>query len=668
MENIGPSLRSLVPESTAHSLSSLRDLFDVQEVDTPFVGLRPFEIADGPLFFGRREQTDELLQRLHRTRFVAVVGGSGCGKSSLVRAGLIPALQAGFLVADRDTWANFTMKPGDQPLRNLAAALPQGDAKPVSLDDTAAGIRMFGVNAVLDRLQPLILKGSNILLVVDQFEETFRFGLEGDEDRREEAADFISILLALVQKPELPIYVVLTMRSDFMGDCDVFPGLADAMNRSLYLVPRLTRQQRREAIEGPIRMAGAAISPRLLDLLLNESDMASDQLPVLQHALMRTWEEWRKDEDALAAQPSNGNGGPCPAGILGRPLRQPEIGIDHYERAGTLKNALNRHAEEALEGLDLDVTRKIFQALTDVDVANRQIRRPARLSVLGKVAGGTEEAVTRVLRRFQSDGRCFVVWASPEGHPDPLIDLSHESLIRCWKRLGKWVEEEAESAAVYRRLETATVRRQRGGDLWRDTDLQQALDWQVAHQVGPDWAARVRASEVFRKPDWKRPSFQQVLEFLEKSRAARDEERQREEAKARELLLAANRQTWFRRMKAISAVAAVLAIVALAFVGLAFSQMLSMRDVNLSSRLTRQSGELAATNPQLALLLAIEALNIAPQNFKNTKEPENALRAALALLGGQGLGAHYRGISSLTVSSVLGSFEAAAGDGLGSDP
>lgn len=667
MEDVSSTLRPLVSESPAlRGLSALTDLFDVQEVDTPFVGLRPFEVADGPLFFGRREQTDELLQRLHRTRFVAVVGGSGCGKSSLVRAGLIPALQAGFLVADRDTWEIFTMKPGDQPLRNLTSVLPREDGGPVSFEETAAGIRMFGVSAVLDRLQPLMdpqpsnPRGSNVLLVVDQFEETFRFGLGGDEDRRDEAAELTSILLALAQKPGLPLYVVLTMRSDFMGDCDAFPGFAEAMNRSLYLVPRLTRQQRREAIEGPVRMAGAAISPRLLDRLLNESDMASDQLPVLQHALMRTWEEWREDEKALAAQPPKGNGSPAPVGILGRALRQPQIGMEHYERAGTLKDALNWHAEKALDGLDLTLTRKVFQALTDVDAANRQIRRPARLSVLEKVTGGSRQAIEEILRQFQNDGRCFVVWASPPDHPDPLIDLSHESLIRCWKTLAKWVEEEAESAAVYRRLETATARRQRGGDLWRDTDLQQALAWREMHDAGPDWAARVRVSEVFRKPSWQRPTFEQVLEFLEKSRAARDAEVQGEAAKERKLLLAqeraANRQMWLRAMIAV-------AVGAVALTGFAMYQMVKLQSTLLSSRLVRQSEELAANNPQLGALLAVESLDLAPSGFRKTREPENALRAALTSVSGRGLGGHSREVSSLSVSPDGRSLATGAFDG-----
>ena len=101
-------------------------------------------------------------------------------------------------------------------------------------------------------------------------------------------------MLALAEQRRLPIYVVMTMRSDFLGDCDHFHGLPEAMNRGQYLVPRLTRQQRQQAIEGPSLLFGASISPRLLDRLLNDVGDKSDQLPVMQHALMRTWEEWRR--------------------------------------------------------------------------------------------------------------------------------------------------------------------------------------------------------------------------------------------------------------------------------------------------------------------------------------------------------------------------------------
>lgn len=240
----------------------------------PFVGLRPFEREDSLYYFGRNEQTGELLKYLHQTRFLAVVGSSGSGKSSLVRAGLIPNLEAGFLVQDRDLWHIVSMKPGDRPLYNLAAALLQtvGDNPSAGqIADFAGAISDRGIHAVLEKLAPVLVEeDSNLFLLVDQFEEVFRFGVTiGDSSKREAASDFVDILLRLAGQADIQVYVCLTMRSDYTADCDAFSGLPEAMNRSQYLVPRLTRSQRREAIEGPIRLSGASIAPRLLDRLLN---------------------------------------------------------------------------------------------------------------------------------------------------------------------------------------------------------------------------------------------------------------------------------------------------------------------------------------------------------------------------------------------------------------
>src|SRR5215475_2612350 len=296
----------------------------------PFVGLRPFNSDEALLFFGRGEQTIDLLQQLHRTHFVAIVGSSGCGKSSLVRAGLIPKLKAGFLAEDRDQWLVAVMKPGDTPLRNLAAALigtiqAGGDAKPC-----AEAIRVGGAQAIMEMLSPALDDSdANLLLLVDQFEEIFRFGVEsGKPEQRAEAEDFVSIILALAEQRRLPIYVVMTMRSDFLGDCDHFYGLPEAMNRGQYLVPRLTRQQRQQAIEGPIRLFGASISPRLLDRLLNDVGDKSDQLPVMQHALMRTWEKWEREATGRDDNPQSG-----------------QVDLPHYEVVGGINGALSKDAE-----------------------------------------------------------------------------------------------------------------------------------------------------------------------------------------------------------------------------------------------------------------------------------------------------------------------------------
>jgi hypothetical protein len=459
----------------------------------PFVGLRPFEDSEGLLFFGRREQTMELLERLHKTRFLSVVGSSGCGKSSLIRAGLIPKLKAGFLVEERDHWIISTMKPGDAPLENLVASLLAGVAErpdAASVNEFVEAIRVSGAQAVTDRLASTLEgAGTNILLLIDQFEEIFRFGLQTEnQERRDEAADFVLIMLALARQRALPVYVVVTMRSDFLGDCDNFYGLPEAMNRSQYLVPRLTRKQRQEAIEGPVRLFGATISHRLLDRLLNDVGEKSDQLPVMQHALMRTWEDWQQS-------------------------KQGPIDLANYEAVGTIKDALSKDADRALEGMtaeEMSITRRMFQALTDTDARSRRIRRPAHLSEVQAITGASRERVLEIIERFRSGGRSFLNISDDKLNDDPVIDISHESLIRQWRTLRDWVDQEAESRTTYLRVaDTAIRHKAKKAKLWGNPDLEVALDWREKVKPNRAWATRYH------------PEFEAAMAFLDKSQMFR---------------------------------------------------------------------------------------------------------------------------------------------------
>ncbi len=436
----------------------------------PFVGLRPFERADSLLFFGRNNQSVDLLQQLHRTRFLAVIGSSGCGKSSLIRAGLIPKLEAGLMVGLNDRWVSAIMKPGDYPRRRLAASLlttllQNQQSKTLTPEEFDKRIQEGGLAALLNVLAPALKNAeTNLMLLVDQFEEVFRY-----RKHAEETEDFVSLMLALSEQRSLPIYVVMTMRSDFLGDCDAFFGLPEALNRSQYLVPRLTRRQRKTVIEGPVRLYGQKITPRLVDRLLNDVGDNSDQLPIMQHALMRIWENWRQNPD-----------GP--------------LDLPHYEAIGTFKKALSNHAEEALAGMsaeELALTRQIFQALTDTDASNRKIRRPAYLSEIAAITGAGPERVLAVIERFQSAGRSFLVVTQTKEFQDSLIDISHESLIRQWMRLGAWVHEEANDRDMYQRIVDQTkLYAEDNRRVWHDPDLEIALQWWQRKNPNAHWSRR----------------------------------------------------------------------------------------------------------------------------------------------------------------------------------
>ena len=289
-------------------------MMEIPERSNPFPGLRPFRPDEDYLFFGREGQGDELLRRLRQTRFVAVVGPSGSGKSSLVNAGVLPALHGGFMAGASASWRVAKFRPGSDPIGELARALNQPDVFGADDDDgeADAAIRTMITETTLHRSalglaevvrQARMPADENLLLVVDQFEELFRFKASADRaEASDDLAAFVKLLLEASRAEAAPIYVVLTMRSDFLGDCAQFRDLPEAINDGQYLIPRMTRDQRRQAIEGPVAVGGADITPRLVQRLLNDVGDNPDQLPILQHALMRTWDTWLDDRADVRAR------------------------------------------------------------------------------------------------------------------------------------------------------------------------------------------------------------------------------------------------------------------------------------------------------------------------------------------------------------------------------
>lgn len=468
----------------------------------PFPGLRPFETEEYRLFFGREGQSDALLTRLQRTRFLAVVGTSGSGKSSLIRAGLMPALHGGLMAGAGSGWRIAVMRPGGDPIGNLAAELVKDDVLPAA----GAGLRASEAEAVIDATlrggslgivdvayQGRLGEHEKLLIVVDQFEELFRFRAAQQNTNADEASAFVKLLLEAAQQRELSIYVVLTMRSDFLGDCAQFQGLPEAINDGQYLIPRMTRDERRFAVTGPVGVTRGKITEPLVNRLLNDVGDNPDQLPILQHALMRTWEHW---------QANRRNGEP--------------IGMEHYEAIGTMSFALSRHADEAFNELpdarSREIAEKLFKALTERGADNREIRRPTRMGALCTIAGASLPEMTAVIDVFRRVGRSFLM--PPAGvplHADTVIDISHESLIRNWERLKLWVNEEAQSARYYRRLAEATVLHREGSEgLMQDPALQIILDWYQESKPNAAWGKRYHAD------------FDEAVVYLDQSTRARD--------------------------------------------------------------------------------------------------------------------------------------------------
>jgi WD40 repeat protein len=549
----------------------------------PFPGLRPFEVDESHLFFGRSGQSQQLIAKLGATRFLAVVGTSGSGKSSLARAGLLPALYGGFMTGAGSAWRVAIMRPGADAIGNLARALnhtevfgsedPENNALQVAI--TEATLRRGGLGLVEAVRQANMPATENLLVVVDQFEEIFRV----EQGRRDEGyennkAAFIKLLLGAKNQTESPIYVALTMRSDYLGDCAQFWDLPEAINEGQYLIPRLTREQRRAAITGPVAIAGGEITPRLVNRLLNDVGDNPDQLPILQHALMRTWDEWANKTPAHNA------------------IHEGDA-IDQccYEAIGGMAQALSRHADEAFDEVGGEmgsrgqqIAEKMFKALTEKGADNRETRRPITVGEICDITEAAAVEVVSVIEKFRAPGRSFLTpQAGAPLDADSLIDISHESLIRGWKgrenengekekRLNEWVEEEARSARIYARLaDTAALHRDGQAGLWRDPDLKLALDWQEKQSPNRHWARRYH------------PEFDLAMNFLRASQERQIEEiferehAQQEKLKQAEALAEAQRQRLEEQARSASrlwrfvAALIVAVLLALAAAGFAFS-------------------------------------------------------------------------------------------------
>ena len=491
----------------------------------PFPGLRAFEEEEDVLFFGREKQIDELLRKLRMSRFLAIIGSSGSGKSSLVKSGMLPSLHSGLMSGVGSQWRIALFRPGNDPIGQLNEALCRNgvlrDNQSADEMDTNMAInetilRRSNLGLIEAYKQSGLEKKNNLLVLVDQFEEIFRFS-RYERDSREGKRDsiaFINLLLQASEQKDVPIYVVFTMRSDFLGDCTEFRGLPEAINEGHYLVPRMTREERREAITGPIAVGGATIAPALLNRLLNDVGDNPDQLPILQHALMRTWDAWKGTK-----KPDNA------------------LEIEDYERIGTITEALSQHAEEAYSELeteqDRQICEKIFKELTDRGGMSKGVRRPRLLSELSAAAGAPIADVVRVIDVFRKPGRGFLMPAAPAKLTEnSIIDISHESLMRVWKRMITWLEEEEESAQVYLHLCEAVNLYETGkGGLWRDPELQIALKWRAEQNTNAAWAARYNAY------------YDKVILFLEHSRQQRDLEIKHKEELAKQRLRITRRVT-----------------------------------------------------------------------------------------------------------------------------
>ena len=511
----------------------------------PFPGLRPYQDYEASLFFGRKNPAAEIIEKLGSQRFIAVVGTSGSGKSSIVNCGVLPTLYAGFYVPRGSRWKVVRTEPGGEPIRRLAERVSAvlGDrlvaesgngsgsgnesANPTRdrhVDALSEAILRFDADGLVNLVrQARLPRSDNVLIVVDQFEELFRY--RDQHTSPDEAQKFVQLLLRAAEDTSEHIYVMLTMRSDFLGDCMLIPGLPEAINDGLFLVPAMNREERKQAVRGPVKVAGATIEVPLINRILEDIGDELDQLPLLQHALMRTWQEWEADakeadDVRLRHYLATVRSGSSQAEPTDSPNGSPAAPSDSALEFGptVIERALDEHAEIVYRSLDpdqRDIARKIFQAITEVDALGRGGRRPRRLGRdpevseaerhdLEYVTGVPVEHLKPVIEALRAPDRSFLkperfqkLESGTEVGEDlvagSVIDIWHESLIRNWVRLKRWIAEEAKDAEVYTDLARETTRQR--PSLTRAT-LQTAIEWaerrlsdaRVDSGTEPPWA------------------------------------------------------------------------------------------------------------------------------------------------------------------------------------
>ena len=413
----------------------------------PYRGLETFDEEHADVFFGREGDVQRLLEKLKASRFLAVLGPSGSGKSSLVRAGLVPALRRG-AVPGSETWQICLLRPGARPLTALAAQLAHvvpGGAMQRTLDGLAADERTLHLAVALTLADTA--PSARVVLVVDQLEEAFT--LARDETERER---FLANLVYAASVPDGQAVVVTTMRADFYPRLAAYPEAAQLTAAHQALVAPLDEEGLRQAIEEPARRVGLELEEGLVDTILEDVEHQSGALPLLEHALLELW----------------------------RRRRGTMLTLEAYRETGGVGGALARRADGVFASFtpeQQEVARRTFLRLTQPGEGTEDTRRRARLDELASSPADSDEvdAVVRAL----VDARMLTTGGGGGG--EQWVDVSHEALIRGWPRLRRWLDDDRAGLRVHRRLTEATEEWERldrdAGTLFRGARLVEAVEW-----------------------------------------------------------------------------------------------------------------------------------------------------------------------------------------------
>ena len=469
-----------------------------EETICPYTGLRSFTEEESLYFKGREEQINQVIVQLEEKKFLMVTGASGDGKSSLIFAGLIPQARAGFFKARYSNWHVADFRPERSPLKNMATSLSTALKQDTSIIETElsrgfsslvelykSSVRYTDTNSVAyqdateDDQRKMERESGNLLILIDQFEEfftnpeNFPGGVPSQESRL-----LLNIILETAKislKEDLPIYIVCTMRSDYIGQCAAFRGLPEFIGFSQFFVPRLQRKELYQVIEEPAILSGNRISKRLIDRLISDVEEGTDHLPILQHALKEIWKAASNGRDEMDllhyAMVGGMHGDHLPKEVKEKfqtwRNQLPQHEKDYLNNPG-LANVLDIHANKLYEGAAAycaqhghpEITTKqarfmiamSFACLTRID-ENRAVRNRMTLQEITQIINVPQynvEVVGTVLSIFREPENTLVrpfiqnenANRSISISADDVFDITHEALIRNWMLLKKWADQE----------------------------------------------------------------------------------------------------------------------------------------------------------------------------------------------------------------------------------
>ncbi len=547
----------------------------------PYKGLRAFSEADASDFFGRNALVDRLVTRLTESgdgsRFLAVVGPSGGGKSSAVRAGLLPALRGG-AIADSERWFYADMLPGARPMEELEAALLR-----VAADPPASLLELLerderGLSRAAERA---LSSGGELLLVIDQFEELFTLvGREEDRTR------FLECLVTAVTEPGSMIRVIATLRADFYDRPLAYPGFAELIRARTETVVPLSSEELERAIAGPAESVGAVTELSLVAEVVGDVTDQPGALPLMQYALTETFER-RRD------------------GVLT---------LEAYREVGGVTGAIARRAEELLTAMNpagREAARQLFLRLVSIGEGSEDTRRLVARTELGslEVDPDAMDAVIDVFGRH----RLLTFNRDPDTR-GPTVEVAHEALLREWGRLRGWIDAAREDVIMHRRLAAEAEEWERSSRepsfLLRGSRLTQFEGW-------------LGGSALALSGDERR--------FLEESVRGRDVERVEEEARAtRERALERRSRTRLWSLVAVLTVAVLVA--SLLTVAAAVQRARAQRATRAATARELASAATASldVDQQRSVLLALQAIDATRQDAIVVPEATQALHAAVA--------------------------------------